>query len=95
MDAFVTEVRSAAARCAEGWPGNRKAFISLTWQAIRAGTGWGLSEIEFKCMLAEAHRAGHVALATADLKDKRDLKVLQESAIPFKNTVWHFVRVDD
>ena len=26
---------------------------------------WGLSEIEFKCMLAEAHRAGSLALASA------------------------------
>lgn len=96
METFVAEVKAAASACAEGWPGNRKAFISLTWQAIRsARADWGLSEIEFKCMLAEAHRAGHVALATADLKSKTDIAVLQASAIPFKNTVWHFVRVDE
>lgn len=96
MDAFVAEVKSAAAACAEGWPGNRKAFISLTWQAIRsARADWGLTEIEFKCMLAEAHRAGHVVLANADLKDKRHMRELQDSAIPYKNTVWHFVRVDE
>ncbi len=96
MDAFVAEVKAAAMTRAEGWPGNRKAFISLVWQVIRASRAdWGLTEIEFKCMLAEAHRAGHVVLANADLKDKRHIKELQESAIPYKNTVWHFVRVDE
>ena len=63
----------AAARTrAEGWPGNRKAFISQVWDAIRTShPEWGLSEIEFKCMLAEAHRAGQLVLADADLKDKQ------------------------
>ena len=56
---------------------------------------WGLSEIEFKCMLAEAHRSGHVVLASADLKNKENIKELESSAISYKNTVWHFVRVED
>ena len=66
------------------------------WGAIAAKhPGWGLSEIEFKAMLAEAHRTGHIVLATADLKDKRLLRELQESAIAYKNTVFHLVRVED
>ena len=96
MAAFVAEVQSAARARAEGWPGNRKAFISLVWQIIRdSHRGWGLSEIEFKCMLAEAHRAGRIVLANADLKDKKHLKEFEDSAIPYKNTVWHFVRVEE
>ena len=55
---------------------------------------WGLSEIEFKCMLTEAHRAGNLALANADLKDNSKIKDLQDSAVVYKNAVFHFIRVD-
>jgi hypothetical protein len=96
MAEFCHAVIDAARPVAEGWPGNRKAFISLVWKAIRnARPDWGLSEIAFKGMLAEAHRSGQVELTTADLKDGRDLKSLEDSKILYKNTVWHFVRVQD
>jgi len=96
MPEFCRAVIDAARPVSEGWPGNRKAFISLVWKAIRnTRPDWGLSEIAFKGMLAEAHRSGQVELATADLKDGRDLKLLEDSKILYKNTVWHFVRVQD
>lgn len=96
MPEFCRAVVDAARPVAEGWPGNRKAFISLVWKAIRnERPDWGLSEIAFKGMLAEAHRSGRLELATADLKDGRDLKSLEDSKILYKNTVWHFVRVLD
>lgn len=93
---FSLKVMAAAARRAEGWPGNRKAYISHVWTAIRESEPqWGLSEIEFKCMLAEAHRAGRIVLANADLKDKKNLAEIESSAVLYKNTVWHFVRVEE
>lgn len=96
MTQFARTVQTAARTCADGWPGNRKAFISNVWSAVRlSAPQWGLSEIEFKCMLAEAHRSGEVVLANADLKDKKNIKELESSAILYKNTVWHFVRVED
>jgi len=96
LEGFAREVQKAARRRAEGWPGNRKAFISHVWQAMQAQhPHWGLSAIEFKGMLAEAHRTGHVVLANADFKDKERIRDFQESAIAYKNTVWHFVRVED
>ena len=96
LQGFASVVNTAAGAVAEGWPGNRKAMVSRVWQAIAAEhPGWGLSEIEFKAMLAEAHRTGHLALATADLKDKSQVRELQASAITYKNTVWHLVRVQD
>jgi len=96
MAEFCHAVIEAARPVAEGWPGNRKAFISLVWKAIRnTRPEWGLSEIAFKGMLAEAHRSGQIELASADLKDGRDLKSLEDSKILYKNTVWHFVRVQD
>lgn len=93
---FARAVKRAAALRAEGWPGSRKAFISHVWDAIRVSeASWQVSEIEFKCMLAEAHRLGAVVLANADLKDKRSMKDLENSAVPYKNIVWHFVRVEE
>ena len=92
---FAHEVRQHAEARAQGWPGNRKAYISHVWQRLRERRGeWGLSEIEFKCMLIEAHRAGSLALAHADMKDKSNIAELQESAVVYKNAVFHFVRVD-
>ncbi len=96
MAQFARAVHAAARTCADGWPGSRKAYISNVWHAVRgAAPQWGLSEIEFKCMLAEAHRSGDVILANADLKDKKNIRELESSAILYKNTVWHFVRVED
>lgn len=92
---FSKTVRLLAAKDAQGWAGNRKAYISHIWRRLaQEHAGWGLSEIEFKCMLAEAHRAGHVVLANADLKDASTLKDVQESAVVYKNAVFHFVRVE-
>ncbi len=93
---FSAGVLNAARNHAEGWPGSRKAFISQVWKAIRTShPEWGLSEIEFKDMLAGAHRAGQLVLTGADLKNKQNIKDLEDSAILYKNTVWHFVRVED
>ncbi len=96
MAEFASAVVDAARPVSEGWPGNRKAFISQVWRAIRdTRPDWQLTDIAFKGMLAEAHRSGHVVLAGADLKDRCDLKELEDSKILYKNTVWHFVRVED
>ena len=96
LEGFAKAVQTVAGKRAEGWPGNRKAYISDVWQALSAAHAeWGLTEIEFKSMLAEAHRTGHIVLANADLKDRRSLPRIQQSALVFKNTVLHFVRVED
>jgi hypothetical protein len=95
LTGFAHEVRRNAEAHAQGWPGNRKAYISHVWQRLRERRcEWGLSEIEFKCMLIEAHRAGSLALAHADMKDKSNIADLQDSAVVYKNAVFHFVRVD-
>ena len=90
LGGFVREVKLAATRRADGWAGNRKAFISHVWEEIKSAyTAWALTEIEFKAMLAEAHRTGGLVLANADLKDKRHMQDFEKSAIQYKNTVWH------
>lgn len=95
MGAFVADVLALASSVAEGFVGNRKAFISRVWAVVAAKRPhWGLTEIEFKCMLAEAHRVGTLVLANADLKDGRHLVDIQASALSYKNAVFHYVRVD-
>jgi hypothetical protein len=95
LPGFASEVRRCAAGEAQGWSGDRKAYISRVWRSLRTQRpDWGLSEIEFKCMLAEAHRAGQLALANADLKDESNIKDVQDSAVIYKNAVFHFIRVD-
>lgn len=95
LPGFASEVRRHAASQAQGWSGDRKAYISHVWRNIRdKRPDWGLSEIEFKCMLAEAHRSGQLALANADLKDKNNIKDVQDSAVVYRNAVFHFIRVE-
>ena len=96
LEGFTRVVLGHADAHADGWPGNRKALIARVWRATaEAQPEWGLSEIEFKSMLAEAHRTGHVVLGSADIKNKETLKDVQDSAIAYKNTVWHFIRVEN
>jgi hypothetical protein len=95
LPGFTSEVRRCAAGEAQGWSGDRKAYISRVWRSLREQRpDWRLSEIEFKGMLAEAHRLGQLALANADLKDASNIKDVQDSALSYKNAVFHFIRVD-
>ena len=41
-----------------------------------------------------AYRAGSLALANADLKDNSNIAQVQDSAVVYKNAVFHFIRVD-
>ena len=95
LSGFALEVRRCAASEAQGWSGDRKAYISHVWRNVRlTRPEWGLSENEFKHLLAEAHRSGQLALANADLKDQSNIKDVQESAVVYRNAVFHFIRVD-
>jgi hypothetical protein len=92
---FASEVRRLAAAAAHGWSGDRKAYISHVWRNVHGQhPGWNLSEIEFKAMLAEAHRTGQIVLANVDLKDKSNIKDVQDSAVSYRNAVFHLIRVD-
>ncbi|MGF1649070.1 MAG: hypothetical protein ACFCUN_01310 [Hyphomicrobiaceae bacterium] len=92
---FAEAARTAASACAEGWSGSRKAFVSHTFDRLTTDRPeWRLTEIEFKSMLTEAHRAGRLALAAGDLKSREQLADYQRSAIVYQNTVFHFVRAE-
>ena len=93
---FVASVKAVGQTVAEGWAGNRKAFISDIWQVLQeTRPGWEISEVEFKGMLAEAHSRSALALVNVDLKDERLLQKMQASALVYKNMIFHYVRLDD
>jgi hypothetical protein len=96
LAAFARAVAALAAGCAEGWPGNRRAFISRVWYSLQdRHPEWGLSIAAYKDRLTEAHKAGHLTLAYADLRDAANIGDVRESAIQYRNTEWHFIRVED
>jgi hypothetical protein len=91
----VQGVLAAARTIAEGWAGSRKAFISRVAEAVRQShPRWGLADVEFKAMLAEAHRLGRIILATVDLRTQQNLQDVQASQLTFKNTHFHLIRVE-
>ncbi|MEZ5775931.1 MAG: hypothetical protein R3D33_14875 [Hyphomicrobiaceae bacterium] len=101
---FASHVKKLAAPFATGFPGNRRTFVAHAWDAVSGGaatiaTDWApggqLDEERFKALLVEAHRGGHLELAGADLRDKRNLADVKRSAVAHLNTVWHLVRIDD
>ena len=96
LEQFARSVRGIAGEVAQGWSGNRRAYICHVWRAWSArNPGSELTESGFKSMLSEAHRAGHLQLTNADLKDRRSLADIQASAVAYMNSVLHFIRVED
>lgn len=96
LDDFCREVVRHARACAEGWPGNRRAYIANVWQKLsQAQASWGLTQDAFKSRLVEAHKAGHLTLAYADLRSKDTIDLVQASVVGDRHNEWHFIRVDD
>lgn len=93
---FCRIVTHIARSCAEGWDGNRRAYICNVWRGVaEAHPEWGLAIDDFKSRLVEAHKAGGLTLAYADLRNKDNIELVQASAVRDRNNEWHFVRVTD
>lgn len=93
---FTREVLKIAATSAEGWPGNKRAYISHVWRDLKQKFPfWNLDEEEFKEMILNAQRAGLLRMAIADLRDKTNVEDVAESRISYKNSEWHFIRVEE
>ncbi|MGI9520299.1 MAG: hypothetical protein ACR2PG_01505 [Hyphomicrobiaceae bacterium] len=94
LQGFASVVVAAAKHRGHGWGDTQKAFVCQVWEEVsRSNPEWCINEVQFKAMLVEAHRTGHIKLATADLRSKSHARELHQSAITYKNTVWHYVRV--
>ena len=96
LEDFSGIVHKLAESHAKGWTGNRRAYISHVWNSLKKEKpNLKLDEDAFKSMLTEAHRAGHITLAIADLRDKANITDIQNSVTRYKNTEWHLIRVED
>ena len=92
---FAEEVSAIATDIATGWPGNKRAFISHIWVELQQKfPHWHVSEEGYKDLILNAHRAGFLRLAIADLRDKTNVDDVARSRISYKNSEWHFVRVE-
>ena len=92
---FAQEVRRHAAGRAQGWPGNRKAYISHVWhldarEAPRVGPLRDRVQVHAD-RGAPRRQPGARQRRPEGQQQHRDV---QESAVVYKNAVFHFIRVD-
>jgi hypothetical protein len=96
LEEFARRVHNAARGSSTGWFGEGKVFIGHVWRALRFDeSARGINFDEFKGRLIEAHNARLIELGRGDLVDAMDPADVRESATPFLNAVYHFVRVGE
>jgi hypothetical protein len=96
LEEFARRVQNAARGSSTGWFGEGKVFIGHVWRALRFDDAVrGINFDEFKDRLIEAHNARFIELGRGDLVDAMDPADVRESATPFLNAVYHFVRVGE
>lgn len=96
LHGFAEAITCLAKPRATGWPGNKRAYISHVWEGLRdERPGWEIDESEFKDLLTEAHRAGHLTLQIADLRTKDNIGDIQASVTKYKNNEWHLIRIEE
>lgn len=96
LQGFASEINHLAKDRATGWDGNKRAYISHVWMSLQSERpNWGIDENQFKRLLTEAHRAGHLTLQIADLRNKSNIGDIQASVTKYKNNEWHLIRVEE
>jgi hypothetical protein len=96
LEDFSRRVTLAARESPSGWFGDAKVFISHVWRALRDDPAFrGVDDAAFKDRLVEAHRARLLELGRADLVEAMDPIDVRESATPYLNAVYHFVRTEE
>lgn len=89
---FTDDVRAAARSAHHGVFGGRKVFISAVWDELRRTGRWStLSIPDFKRRLLDAHRAGSLELARADLVAAMDPRLVASSETLADGASFHFV----
>ncbi|HVK72380.1 MAG TPA: hypothetical protein VM734_03640 [Kofleriaceae bacterium] len=92
LDAFAAAVRAAAQAEQHAVFGPRKVYIAGVWDALRGHPAVaGLDLGRFKGRLVEAHRAGLVSLARADLAGAMDPALMDSSETTSLDARYHFV----
>lgn len=89
---FAAKVVQAARRSKDGWLGDDMVFVSHTFRMFQAPDG-SVSLAAFKRALLDAHRAGLLTLAGADMPQTLAPAELDESVVRHGATNFYFVRV--
>ena len=96
LGAFARRVVEAARRSPTGRFGDDQVFIAQVRRVLEADAEIaGMDDATFKDRLIEAHRARLLELGRADLVEAMDPAEVRESATPYLNAVYHFVRIED
>jgi len=96
LDDFARRVVEAARSSPTGRSGDARVFIAHVRRGLRDDPAFrGIDEAAFKDRLIEAHRAGLLELGRADLVEAMDPADVRESATPYQNVVYHFVRTEE
>jgi hypothetical protein len=89
---FADEVRHVARAARDGVFGERKVFIAAVWDALRHRPGYAsLTLDDFKARLLQAHRAGALVLARADLVAAMNTDLVTASETAADGATFHFV----
>ncbi len=95
LQSFARLVLEAARSSRSGWFGDGKIFISHVWRAVRNAAGFREMDVDsFKTRLVDSHRSGLLELGRGDLVEAMDSDDVRESATPYLNAVYHFVRIE-
>jgi hypothetical protein len=96
LPGFARKVVEAARTSPTGRFGDAKVFISHARQALRDDPAFReMDDASFQGRLVEAHRARLLELGRADLVEAMDPIDVRESATPYLNAVYHFVRIEE
>ena len=96
LSAFARRVAEAARRSPTGRFGEDQVFIAQVRHVLLDDPDFaGMDDATFKGRLVEAHRARLLELGRADLVEAMDPAAVRESATPYLNAVYHFVRIED
>ncbi|MBX3226498.1 MAG: hypothetical protein KIT84_32445 [Labilithrix sp.] len=94
LHSFASAVKEIArATEDDGRFGRHKVFIAPIWRRARASFR-SMDEGQFKAKLVDAHRAGLLRLARADLTPAMAPDVVEASEVPYLNAVFHFVDLE-
>jgi hypothetical protein len=94
--AFVRAVGDAARQATDGTFGRRKVFIASLWRTLRDHPALRGADLEaFKQRLLEAHRAGRLTLARADLTSAMDPELLAASEVAHLEARYHFIEREE
>ena len=96
LPSFARAVAEAARTSLSGWFGDSKVFISHVWRALHHDPAFRhMDSATFKNFLIDAHRARLIELGRADLVEAMDPADVRDSATPYLNAVYHFVRTEE